>query len=85
MEKINYQKSKIIKDGKCSYCDKKIEKKYKSCYLCNKKRLVERPIIPNCADCGKKKDSIYKYCVSCYPRHANEWKEKKNIDNNNEL
>jgi len=75
---------KKLLNGKCSYCQKKIDSKYKSCYLCNKKRMAERPIIPSCADCGKQKESIYKYCVSCYPKHCNEWKEKKNIDNNNE-
>jgi len=73
---------KKLLTGKCSYCQKKIDSKYKSCYLCNKKRMAERPIINNCFDCGKQKNSIYKYCLDCYPKHANEWK-KKNIDNNN--
>lgn len=70
------KKTTIIKDGKCSYCNTKIESKYKSCYLCNKKRIKERPIIPNCADCGKEKNSIYKYCLDCYPKHKDEWKNK---------
>jgi len=71
-------------NGKCSYCNRKIEKKYNSCYLCNKRRQKERPIIKNCFDCGKEKNSIYKYCLDCYPKHKDEWK-KKNVNNNNEL
>ncbi len=71
------EKPKKVLNGLCSYCQKKIESKFKSCYMCNKKRLADRPIIKNCTDCGIVKDTIYKYCVKCYPKHANDWKEKE--------
>ena len=72
------KKNKIIKNGKCSYCLKPIEKKYTSCYLCNRKRLKDRPIIKNCFDCGKEKDSIFKYCMTCYENHKNDYKSTEN-------
>lgn len=76
----NYKKKTLT--GKCSYCSKKIDSKYTACFLCNKQKQ-KRPIIPNCADCGINKDSVYKYCINCYPKHKDEWKKNKNVDNNN--
>ena len=75
-------KKKVL-DGKCSYCFRKIESKFKSCYLCNKRRMKEREIIKNCFKCGKEKNNIYKYCMDCFKDHKDDWKENKNIDNNN--
>tara|TARA_R110000824_G_scaffold197098_1_gene380453 strand:+ start:165 stop:422 length:258 start_codon:yes stop_codon:yes gene_type:complete len=74
---FKYKKNiNIIKDGKCSYCFTPIEKKYTSCFMCNKKRKKDLPIIPNCSDCGITKDSIFKYCIECYEKHKNDYKNK---------
>jgi len=84
--------------GKCTYCQKKIDEKYTSCYLCNKQRQ-KRDTIAKCADCGKEKNNIYKYCYDCFKVHKDDWKIKNhknkifindserinNVNNNNEL